>query len=232
MKYISMLVVCVGAVAVGGCAKKIADHSFPAVTESSQLNMQANTVVPHSMSEEIVFPRGSAILGASTLAVITRASENGVQSVRILVPSREGRGGDRTLALVRTLRAQGIESGRIAADISHELPADTYRLDFSLLAVTPPECPDWTASATRTPGNLPFSNLGCATVSNLGQMVADPQDLLQGRGNVRPDAERTSAVIQEYRAGSSASASSTDSSSSGSSGADSGGAGTSSGKGE
>lgn len=44
-----------------------------------------------------------------------------------------------------------------------------------------PGCPNWTASSDATLGNGLSPNYGCATNGNLAAMVADPEDLLQGR---------------------------------------------------
>lgn len=44
-----------------------------------------------------------------------------------------------------------------------------------------PGCPDWSATSDATFGNGISPNYGCANNSNLAAMVADPEDLLQGR---------------------------------------------------
>jgi pilus assembly protein CpaD len=44
-----------------------------------------------------------------------------------------------------------------------------------------PGCPDWSAKSDMNYGNGLSPNHGCATNSNLAAMVADPQDLLEGR---------------------------------------------------
>lgn len=44
-----------------------------------------------------------------------------------------------------------------------------------------PGCPDWSAKSDMNYSNGLSPNHGCATNSNLAAMVADPQDLLEGR---------------------------------------------------
>jgi pilus assembly protein CpaD len=67
--------------------------------------------------------------------------------------------------------------------------------------VVPPACPDWRKPAHDDPGNTPSSNLGCANVTNLGLMVADPADLLVGRHAPLSDGERAARAIERYRLG-------------------------------
>lgn len=61
-------------------------------------------------------------------------------------------------------------------------------------------CPDWSR------GNMPeyegstMSNFGCATETNIAAMVANPEDLIEGRSNNRPaDAMLSVKAIKTYR---------------------------------
>lgn len=67
--------------------------------------------------------------------------------------------------------------------------------------VTLPGCPDFTSRAGRTFDNRPHSNWGCATASNFGRMVAEPRDIIEGRGETLADGEAAVLGIQRYRAG-------------------------------
>jgi pilus biogenesis lipoprotein CpaD len=62
-----------------------------------------------------------------------------------------------------------------------------------------PGCPDWSRDVAHDPLNLPMSNLGCATLANLGRMVADPTDLAQGRPLGPADATREAEAVVRYR---------------------------------
>lgn len=44
-----------------------------------------------------------------------------------------------------------------------------------------PGCPDWSAKSDMNYNNAMSPNYGCATNSNVAAMIADPQDLLEGR---------------------------------------------------
>ena len=63
--------------------------------------------------------------------------------------------------------------------------ADSHRLD--------PNDPDDALTIGR--------KIGCSTNANLGQMVADPLDLQQGRPAGAADGEAASLSIQRYRRG-------------------------------
>lgn len=65
--------------------------------------------------------------------------------------------------------------------------------------VTLPACPDWTAPPGHTFNNQPRSNWGCATATNLGMMVADPGDLVRGRGPGPRDGETAARSVRHYR---------------------------------
>jgi pilus assembly protein CpaD len=65
--------------------------------------------------------------------------------------------------------------------------------------VVPPNCPDWSKPTTADYSNSPMSNLGCSTTANLGTMVADPSELIQGRSPGAADAEGSTGSIQRYR---------------------------------
>ena len=61
-----------------------------------------------------------------------------------------------------------------------------------------PGCPDWsTASAQAHEGQS--SNYGCATMTNLAAMIADPQDLLHGRSDTTGTADVATKAIKAWR---------------------------------
>jgi pilus assembly protein CpaD len=67
--------------------------------------------------------------------------------------------------------------------------------------VTLPACPDWSRQSGTDFSNLPFSNFGCATQSNLGLMVAEPKDLVSGRTLAPADGVHQAEGILRYRTG-------------------------------
>jgi pilus assembly protein CpaD len=67
--------------------------------------------------------------------------------------------------------------------------------------VTLPACPDWSRKSGTDFANLPPSNFGCATETNLGLMVADPKDLVRGRILGPADGVHEAEAIVRYRTG-------------------------------
>lgn len=63
-----------------------------------------------------------------------------------------------------------------------------------------PGCPDWSANSDINYANASSPNFGCAVNSNLAAMVADPQDLLEGRKGASETVIATSnKAISTYR---------------------------------
>lgn len=67
--------------------------------------------------------------------------------------------------------------------------------------VTLPACPDWSRESGTDFSNQPHSNLGCATQTNLGLMVAEPRDLVRGRTLGPADGVHQAEGIVRYRQG-------------------------------
>lgn len=79
-------------------------------------------------------------------------------------------------------------AGRYGLMISETAPVTAGYLQPGLARVvitrstaSVPGCPDWSAKSDMNYGNALSSGYGCAVNSNLAAMVADPQDLLEGK---------------------------------------------------
>jgi pilus assembly protein CpaD len=79
--------------------------------------------------------------------------------------------------------------------------ADTVTVVVGRYVVIPPHCPDWRKPSEDDPSNTPSSNLGCATATNLGLMVADPGDLVYGQPAPVSDGDHDVYSVQRYRTG-------------------------------
>ena len=64
-----------------------------------------------------------------------------------------------------------------------------------------PACPDWSADPAYDPRNLPLSNLGCATATDLGLMLAEPADLVAGTALAPADGVQAAEAVTRYRTG-------------------------------
>lgn len=112
------------------------------------------------------------------------------------------------------LAEAGLKSGSIQASAFGErLPASqgndegawsrNRRVEIVLerYVVTPPACPDWSRRSGLDYSNQPLSNYGCATETNLGLMIANPRDLVRGRGLGPADGVHQAEGIVRYREG-------------------------------
>ena len=61
------------------------------------------------------------------------------------------------------------------------VPSDAIRVVVSRSTASVPGCPDWAGSASGYDDGSIDTNYGCASNTNLAMMVADPQDLIEGR---------------------------------------------------
>ena len=64
-----------------------------------------------------------------------------------------------------------------------------------------PACPDWSRESGLDYANLPGSNFGCATQTNLGLMVANPSDLERGRKLAPASGIHAAEGVARYRTG-------------------------------
>lgn len=68
--------------------------------------------------------------------------------------------------------------------------------------VVAPRCPDWRKPANADYGNTQASNFGCADAVNLGMMLADPRDLIEGRTmEDGASGDTAAAAVKRYRDG-------------------------------
>jgi len=85
------------------------------------------------------------------------------------------------------------------APVTASLPAGVVRVVVTRTKITLPDCPDWRRKSNPEPNVSTMSNFGCASVSNLAAMVADPNDLLEGQVYAGADGHTTSKAINVFR---------------------------------
>lgn len=62
-----------------------------------------------------------------------------------------------------------------------------------------PGCPDWSTKSTTDFNSGTSANYGCAVNSNLAAMIADPNDLVQGKQHPELDPHSAAKAIKAYR---------------------------------
>ena len=89
----------------------------------------------------------------------------------------------------------------VTTDLGDETPVKgAVKVIVRRYIVTLPGCPDWTGGP-GTYTNMASRNFGCTTATNLGLMVADPQDLVVGRDPDISDGDYLATSIDRYRKG-------------------------------
>ena len=83
---------------------------------------------------------------------------------------------------VVTLSSEMLRHGMTISPVAvADVPRDSAIVEVGRYVVTLPPCPNWSAPAAADFSNMRSSNFGCATVTNLGEMIANPSDLASGQ---------------------------------------------------
>ncbi len=164
-----------------------------------------NHVEDITFEHSVLFAPGSSAMGGGQMAELRAFfAEAGISpenTVRIEVPNpnlepvsplSQGRLANVEQAIVD----MGLEA-RMTVSRSAELNPENDRVNILVtkLVVVEPDCREPQPEAGQRP-NYRFS---CADTSNLGEMVANPEDLRHGRGHEHSDADAATLRIQKYR---------------------------------
>ena len=130
---------------------------------------------------DLRFAQHSARLAARDAARVHRLVATGAilpsDRVTIAAAGSPGLAAARTTAIAQDLARYGIVAAALPAI---DVAPDRAVIGIERTVVTLPPCPNWSKPAAADFTNSQSSNFGCATASNLGQMVATPSDLVAG----------------------------------------------------
>jgi len=105
----------------------------------------------------------------------------------------------RETGLARYLINNGFDVSRVALNPAYSTRRNTIRVTVGRYIVTTPNCPDWSKPAASDSFNRVSSNFNCATETNLGLMVANPEALIRGTRTGPADGEAVALGIKNYR---------------------------------
>jgi pilus assembly protein CpaD len=92
----------------------------------------------------------------------------------------------------------GLPIAAMAADPGYRGIESTHQPIVGPGGAYVPRCPDWSGSNNgNTEGN--GTNYGCATASNFALMIADPMDLLHGRGGDANSPDVATRAVKAWR---------------------------------
>jgi pilus assembly protein CpaD len=100
--------------------------------------------------------------------------------------------------IMSAFQQAGAAAETISIDAA-QAPADSVVATVRTHVVVLPGCPDWSTDPRRGGNNQPSSNWGCATAVNFGIMIANPRDMIRGRGLSPANGERLARSIERYR---------------------------------
>lgn len=198
-KHQNLWLAAVAALLLTACNPFLTEEQGNQVLPSSQLNIRANILERSQGVTNVAFLPKSDMLDVNAPNVdALPATIDMAEQVWIFGPKVDAMRGARVLALTRVLRSQGVASTKISSDVLESLEQDRYRLEYTISSVRLPSCPNWGDSATGSFSNKPFSNMGCANVNNIGQMAADPRDLMGNAVTPRIDSTNAVRAIETY----------------------------------
>jgi pilus assembly protein CpaD len=107
-------------------------------------------------------------------------------------------------AVTGAIRDIAARYGLIIADAAPVTPGylepGQARVVITRTSASVPGCPDWSAKSDMNYNNAASPGYGCAVNSNLAAMVADPQDLLEGKkGSGETVISTSNKAISTYR---------------------------------
>ena len=118
---------------------------------------------------------------------------------RIAIDGAEGDSATRSSVAAVAAR-YGLLLNDVAPVTEGQIAPGSARVVVSRAKAEVPGCPDWSRTSQPNFNQHSMSNFGCATNSNLAAMVANPEDLVNGRaGNGPSDAQTGSKAIKSYR---------------------------------
>jgi len=181
-------------VALAACRPGAAEY-----TESEAPNRL--TLDNASRVMDVRFARGSSRLTAADAARLRAAIAQGALTptdrVTVAAGGTPALADARVSAVASELMRYGITAS--AAPIPG-VAADHAIIQSGRYMVNLPSCPNWSKQSSLDFTNTLSSNFGCATMSNLGMMVAYPADLAEGRPVGYADAIPAAAAVQRYQA--------------------------------
>lgn len=104
--------------------------------------------------------------------------------------------------LADVARKNGVPAGRLMMSTYNAAAPDVsapVRVTYAGVVAHTDKCGRWPEDIGANENNKHFANFGCSYQSNLAAQVANPNDLLGPRKQTPIDAERRSAVLDDWR---------------------------------
>lgn len=190
------------ALALAACAGAPDLSGLPEEQQAPQLRVEP-TVEHHVIRLD---PRHNRIAGDErevVRALLAAANERGAR-----LTLRGPQSPERLAQVALSLDALGLDAAHHPVAIEaggtpgeQTLGEDQVDLVVQRYRISVPPCPDWSRPDALGNQNTAASNLGCANAANLSLMLADPGDLVEGRGSDVTAAAPAADAVAALRAG-------------------------------
>lgn len=194
---------------LGACTPEVTDWT-PA--ESPKKNVVDRAVFSHTVH----YPAHSSSMGnreKRALQQFLRSYIMKPSSVTVILEEFGGHSEKRVKDIERELVLFGISYHLIKVGTLDEMPKGASKghkhdkgsrgsgveLTFERYIVIPPSCGNFSQPIGDAEQAYNHSNYGCADTANLGMMVANPRDLMNGRTLEASDGTVIAAGVQRYR---------------------------------
>lgn len=201
----SVLALCLAPLAISACTDhRLVTHATwkqqEAFAQPEVRRVDVQYVVPFA-------PKALELSDVEREALAMFVRENNLQPgahVSVASPTKTAAQAARSrnrLASVRNeLQRMGISSTIVQAEpTNNQSTGDEVVVFAQTVAVLPPDCPGYNTPITLDYEWRPATRLGCANAVNLGLMVANPNDLAQGRPIGPADGEAMALGVARYR---------------------------------
>jgi len=202
----SLALVLIVPVMLAGCSNYDRDKRYATYSGWKQMDPTPQPqVVAAPVRHAVRFaPGGGEIGGVESEALDLFLNRNAVTGGgRVwLAAATPGALADRRLVAVRDrLWALGIAAGTSQPPAGGGLGADEILVTAQTTVVLAPDCPGYNQPTSFDFERRPELVMGCANAANLGLMIANPADLVQGQALAPADALAATLAIQRYQAG-------------------------------
>ena len=182
MREMKIIISALGVLLLGACSGISPTQHIDAAKEAEQREFRTGNRVDFVQFNHAITFNRQAVLPTEPEKTRLNAFIRGIRlgyadeiTVRGSTPARR--------AAVKAYLTQTGIPAQIRAESGNpaEMKANTVKVMVERYVVTPPACPNWSNFHGNNQRNSPGTNYGCSTDASLGQMVANPKDLVTGR---------------------------------------------------
>ncbi len=186
---------------LAGCAPEIVDWTPAESPKENKVKRIVFYHIIHYPSKSKSFPETEV----NSLVRFLKANAENPSAVSIILEECDEHSKKRIKDIQRVLVKYGVSYDMITVEPLEKGRKSTSSFSSGVVLVlekylvVPPSCADFSQPIGDARQAHAPSNFGCATVANLGMMVANPRDLIKGRSMGASDGTVMAAGVDRYR---------------------------------